>query len=56
MAVARYNEQVSAFNSFTAKVNQLVGRYNGLVEIEKYVASHQTSRPQVFERVRAAGL
>jgi hypothetical protein len=56
MAVERYNQQVDEFNSLTAKVNQLVARYNGLVEIEKYVASHQTSRPQVYERVRAAGL
>ncbi len=55
-AVRRYNAEVNAYNALSAETNELVARYNALVDVQRFVAGHQTSRPQVYERVRAAKL
>lgn len=55
-AVKRYNDRVATYNALAKELNELAARYNGLVEVEKYVAEHQSSRPQVYERLRAVKL
>ncbi len=55
-AVNRYNQQVAVYNERTAQLRRLVDRYNGLVEVDNYVARHQTARPQVYAKLRAVSL
>ena len=54
VAVPRYNEQVQAYNALTTELNGLISRYNALVDVQRYVADHQTARPQVYEQLRSA--
>ena len=56
IAIARYNAQVRAHNARVAELNRIVSRYNSLVEVERYVNSHRTARPQVFAKLRSARL
>jgi len=55
-AVKRYNQQVAVYNERTAQLRRRVDRYNGLVEVDNYVAGHQTARPQVYAKLRAVSL
>ena len=55
-AIREYNARVKQYNARSAELNRTIARYNMLVELERYVAEHQTSRPQVYERLRAARL
>lgn len=55
-AVRRYNAQVDEFNGLVAKSNEVANRSNQLVDAERFFADHQMSRPQVYERLRAAAL
>jgi hypothetical protein len=53
IAVRRFNNDVAAYNRLVAKVNDMTGRYNSLVEVDRYVSSHQTARPQIYRKLRA---
>jgi hypothetical protein len=55
-AINRYNDGVAEYNDLAAELRRLVGTYNGLVDVQNYVVSHQYARPQVYERLRAVSL
>lgn len=55
-AATRYNERAAAYNASVEQLDTLITRYNALVDVEKYVANHHTSRPQVYERLKSVKL
>jgi hypothetical protein len=55
-AAERYNARVRSYNERVTKLGKVIDRYNALVDALRFVADHQTGRPQVYERLRALEL